>query len=101
MVFSTISVHGAMCFYLERMSLMVFSTICSRGQRLSEVLPGEEEPYGLLHHFSTWSDVLLPGEDEPDGLLCQFDDGAELEHLVPILIHKVQHLNTYSNKGFF
>jgi hypothetical protein len=44
--------------------------------------------------FSTWCDELLPGEDEPDGLFCQFDDGAELEHLVPILIHKVQHLDT-------
>ncbi len=72
-----------------------------RGQSLSEVLPGEEEPDDLLHHLedraylkfyleriARWSSPpsrgqslaeFLPGEEEPDSLFHHLEDRAYLK----------------------
>ena len=40
---------------------------------------------------------LLPVEDEPDHVLGQQREGAEVEDLIAVVIHKLQHLTTITS----
>lgn len=36
---------------------------------------------------------LVPGQDQPDHVLGQQGERAQVQHLVPVLVHKLQHLS--------
>lgn len=44
------------------------------------------------------SSELLPGQDEPDDVLGEEGEAAEVQHFIPMFIHKLQHLQTHTTK---